>query len=87
MSAQPLAWRLKGSCLDLIPGATSGYQCPLPHRRSQSQPVCWREASPEPARALHPTYLSGGDSCASIFIRNSQETWMKGNYLSSINPD
>lgn len=63
MSAQPLAWHLKGSCSDLIPGArraASGYQCPLPCRQSQSQPVCWREASPEPARALYPTYLSGG---------------------------
>lgn len=40
--------------------------------------------SPEQARGR---YLCRGDSCASIFIQNSRETWMKCNYLSSISQD
>lgn len=61
-----------------------GSRCPLPHPWPRSQPRRRPKASPERARGR---YLCRGDSCASIFIQNSRETWMKCNYLSSISQD
>lgn len=43
--------------------------------------------SPEQAQTSPARVPERGDSCASIFIQNSQESWMERNYLGSINQD
>lgn len=70
-------------CDSCARSATGGSRCPLPH----SQPVPLPKASPEQAQTSPAQVPERGDSCTSIFIQNSQETWMKCNYLSSINQD
>lgn len=85
MSPQHLEREL--GCDSCARRAAGGYRCPLPHHWSHSQPIHRPKASPEQAESSPAQVPERGDSCASIFIQNSQETWMKCNYVSSINPD
>lgn len=57
-----------------------------PHSVPGAPSLAWPERARRDGEALS-AIPAWGDSCASIFIQNSQETWMKCNYLSSINLD